>query len=106
MVTEPKNITITVGDRLSAIKGMMVTIKCPFIGFPYPRATWFHNDQVIDHAKVANLDITEPDGVSLLTIRSFDEEYGGTYMCSVFNVYGRMSKSAFVRLISKFLSFF
>ena len=91
--------TVTIGDRISTIAGSTIIIQCPFKGKPYPRASWFYNNKIVDHVKFANIDITEPNGVSLLTIHSLDRLHVGRYTCLVFNVYGRRSSTAFVRQI-------
>lgn len=90
---------ITVGDRISGIAGSHVIISCPFKGVPYPRATWFFNDNVVDHVQFKNIDITEPKGVSVLTLHRIDNDHSGEYKCMVFNAHGRAESIAYVRMI-------
>jgi len=72
VVTNNKTITIIVGDRLSAVGGVRINIRCPFFGRPHPRAMWYFKNHVIDHVKYPNIDITEPNGVSVLTLLKLD----------------------------------
>ena len=52
-----------------------------------------------------NIDIEEPDGVSVLTLRSLRSTDGGVYECTVFNIYGRATASALIRVIRKYTPF-
>lgn len=103
VVSEVLNGTasIVVGDRFSGVQGKKIEISCPFFGTPHPRAAWFFKGRVIDHIKFSNLDITEPNGVSVLTIINLDQKHVGGYTCMVFNQHGRMSSTAHVRLIGR-----
>lgn len=101
IVSETVNNTasIVVGDRFSGVQGKRVEISCPFYGEPHPRAAWFFKGSVIDHIKFANLDITEPNGVSVLTVLKLDHYHVGDYTCMVFNQHGRRASTAYIRLI-------
>lgn len=58
---------------------------------------------MIDHVKYPNIDITEPNGVSVLTILKLDPYHVGDYKCAVYNRDGTSSSSSRVRQIGKFL---
>ena len=89
------------GDRVSSVAGSRIIIRCPFDGDPYPRASWFYNNKIIDHVKYTNIEITEPKGVSLLTLTKLDRYHVGHYTCIVFNTHGRKSSTASVRQIGR-----
>ena len=98
-VSEPRISEIAIGDRISTVPGSTVVIKCPFRGNPYPRVTWFFNNNVVDHVKLENVYLTEPDGVSVLKISNISSSLVGKFKCLVFNRNGRKEETSMVRLI-------
>jgi len=63
---------------------------------------WYFKNHVIDHVKYPNIDITEPNGVSVLTLLKLDPYHVGEYKCVVYNKHGTKSSTAQVRQIGKF----
>ncbi len=101
--TKPNGkVEAVIGERVSAIKGTEITLKCVYGGKPEPRATWFHNGRRIDNNRRLPFDYSYKDYMTILSIPRLEKHLIGKYECHIENKDGRLSATSIVRMIRKY----
>lgn len=92
-----------IGDRISAVEGTKIYIKCLYGGKPEPRATWYIGERRIDNNRYLPYRYSYKDYVTTLEIPSMKKYLVGTYGCRVENRFGVVNAYSEVRILSKLL---
>ena len=89
-------MTLTIGDNVTALTNMSITIQCPTSGLPTPTVTWTKDGQEIPSGGRYKV---QDDGS--LVISEADEDDKGQYTCTADSVAGKDSKSTTVRIVGR-----
>ena len=90
-----------IGDRVSAVEGTKIFIKCLFGGKPEPRATWYIGERRIDNQRRLPYSYSYKDYVTTLEIPKMKKYLAGTYACRIENRYGVVKAYSEVRILSE-----
>eukprot|EP00794_Sanderia_malayensis_P010054 gene10054-11083_t len=94
-----ETVNAVIGEKVSAVEGTKVTLKCVYGGKPEPRATWFYNGKRIDNDRRLPYDYSYKDYKTILTIPALTDLLAGRYECHIENKNGRLSALSIVRTI-------
>jgi len=87
-----------IGDRVSAIEGTRIYLKCLYGGKPEPKATWYIGNRRIDNDRHLPYRYSYKDYVTTLEIPSMKKYLAGSYACRVENRYGIVRAKSEVRI--------
>ena len=89
-------ITLTIGDNVTALTNINITIQCPTSGIPTPTVAWTKDGQKIPSGGR----YTVQDDGSLL-ISEAGEEDNARYTCTADSVAGKDSASSMVQVVGR-----
>lgn len=87
--------SITIGQDLRIIQGLIFRLRCPVTGFPRPTVTWSVNDNDVVSSQRILIDKDNND----LIINGIDKSDVGQYVCLAINPLGQATKSSFISII-------
>ena len=96
-----QRVDALIGDRVSAVEGARIYLKCIYGGRPEPKATWYIGGRRIDNDRYLPYRYSYKDYVTTLEIRNMKKYLAGSYACRIENRYGVVQARSEVRILSK-----
>ena len=100
-----QRVNAIIGDRVSAVDGARIFLKCVYGGKPEPRAAWYMGKRRIDTNRYLPYQYSYKDYVTTLEIPSMKKYLAGTYTCRVENRFGVVKAHSEVRMLSMHYAF-